>query len=227
LPEILHCPKIISIPIDISLFFEYSSNGLRERAQDTKSCAREGDPEGEAMKKIIVIATLVLALTSVALVADPITSTFDVQTTIQGINKMKITTAKYTSTVPANFDSATAFQGPLGITTSGTQTFNAWLSTMSNNRKGYTVSMSATAMKSSITGQADSYINYTVTVNNKSITTNKATPVQAVDVITINSLSTLGVQSHKIALSVDQGTFDAAVQGQYSGTVTFTYTSNT
>ena len=139
---------------------------------------------------------------------------------------MKITAAKYTSTTPSNFDSAAAFTGPLGVTTSGTQTFNAWLSTMSNNRTGYTVSMSATAMKSTVSGQADSYINYTVTVNTKSITTNKGTAVSPVDVITVTSLSALAVQSHKIALSVDQTTFNAAVQGSYSGTVTFTYTAN-
>lgn len=179
------------------------------------------------MKKFFVTAILALALAGVALYADPITSTFDVQATVQGINKMKITAAKFTGTAPGQFDSATAFTGPLGITAPGSQTFSAYLSAMSNNRKGYTVSMSATPMKSSITGLADAYINYTVTVNNKSITTTGSQPASDVDVITVSSLTGLSVQSHKIALSVDSGTFNAAVQGQYSGTVTFTYTSNT
>lgn len=79
--------------------------------------------------------------------------------------------------------------------------------------------MSATAMKSTITGQADSYINYTVTVNTKSVTTNKGTAVAPVDVITVNSLTGLAVQSHQIALTVDQTTFDTAVQGSYTVSV--------
>lgn len=70
------------------------------------------------MKKIIT-AILVLALTSLAITATPITDSFEVQAIIAGINKMKITAAKYSSTSPANFDSATAFAGPLSVTTSG------------------------------------------------------------------------------------------------------------
>jgi hypothetical protein len=98
---------------------------------------------------------------------------------------------------------------------------------MSNNRAGYKVTMTATAMKSTLQDQADAYINYTVTVNSKTITTTDATSNPASqDVITVASLAGLSSQSHAITLSVDQTSFEAAVQGSYTGTVTFTYTAN-
>lgn len=179
------------------------------------------------MKRNIAAALLILALASFAVyAADPSPASFDVTTTVPGINLMKITTAQFTQTTPAQFASATAFTGPLAITTHGSQTFNAWLSTMSNSRSGYKVTMTATAMKSSIQDQADAYINYTVTVNTKSITTNNASSTPAsIDVITVTSLTALSKQSHKIALTVDQASFQSAVEGSYSGTVTFTYTA--
>ena len=82
--------------------------------------------------------------------------------------------------------------------------------------------MTATAMKSTV-GSVDAYINYTVAANNKSITTNGATAVAGVKVIEVTSLSGLGVESHLITLTVDATTFNAAVEGSYSGTVTFEY----
>lgn len=180
------------------------------------------------MKKHIIAAlTIFLLIGFGAYAANPGPSSFDITTNVQGINKMKITTAEFTQTAPGQFDSATAYTGPLAITTYGAQTFSAWLSTMSNNRSGYTVTMTATAMKSEIAEQADSYINYTVTVNSKAITTNNggaSTPASQ-DVITVTSLTGLAKQSHQIALSVDQTSFEAAVEGSYSGTVTFTYTA--
>lgn len=86
--------------------------------------------------------------------------------------------------------------------------------------------MSATAMASAVTGQATAYIDYTVTVNGQSITTDGATIVTPVDVITVPSMAGLGSQSHKLSINVDQAKFDAAVEGTYTGTVTFVYTTN-
>ena len=184
----------------------------------------KGNPEGSIMKKSIVAAILVLALASLAVSAD----CFDVDTIVEGINMMKITMADCSQKTQSQFEEAPSFQGPLNVTTPGAQTnLTAWLSTLSNEREGYTVSMSATPMKSCFSGFADAYINYTVTVNDKSITTAGPQAAAAVDVITIATLSSLDIQSHQIALNVDQGTFHTAVEGQYSGTVTFTYTNNT
>lgn len=179
------------------------------------------------MKKLIS-AILVLALTSFAIFAD--TDFFEVETKVEGVNMMKITAGQYNPTTPTpeGFEGVGAFEGPLVINAAGNQSFTAYLSTLSNNRTGYTVSMTATAMKISITSQADAYINYTVKVNTspiKTLTTNGANSVDPVEVITVTSLTELAVQSHKISLTVDPTTFNSAVEGSYSGTVTFTYTT--
>jgi len=180
------------------------------------------------MKKNIVAVLLVIALSTIALFAatNPPATSFDVQTAVSGINKMKITAATFSGTTPISFDNAAAFAGPLGVPTSGPQSFSAYLSTMSNNRIGYKVTMGATAMTSAVSGQTTSYINYTVGANSKSLTTAGATVVTPVEVITVASLTGLASQSHAISLSVDATSFDAAVEGTYSGTVTFTYTAN-
>jgi len=179
------------------------------------------------MKKNIVAVLLVIALSTVFIFAatNPPATSFDVSTNVSGINKMKITTAAFTGTTSSSFDSATAYTGPLAVTAAGSQTFSAYLSTMSNNRVGYKVTMGATAMSSTVSS-ATAYINYTVSVNNKSLTTNNGTTVAPVEVITVASLTGLASQSHQIALSVDATSFDAAVEGSYTGTVTFTYTAN-
>jgi len=178
------------------------------------------------MKKLIS-AILVLALASFAIFAD--TDFFEVETKVEGVNMMKITAGQYNPTTPSpdDFEDADPFAGSFGVTAPGAQTnLSAWLSTLSNERDGYTVSMTASAMKSSITGQADAYINYTVTVNSKSITTNNTTSnPTSVDVITVTGLTALAKESHQIFLSVDPITYNSAVEGSYSGTVTFTYTT--
>lgn len=46
---------------------------------------------------------------------------------------------------------------------------------------------------------------------------------QRISSIEVTSLSGLGVESHLITLTVDATTFNAAVEGSYSGTVTFEY----
>jgi len=161
------------------------------------------------MKKKITIALAITLILSVGLLfaGNPAPASFDVTTNVAGINRLKITTTAFSGN-PAQFDAADAF-----------------LSTLSNNRQGYTVTMGATAMTSEVSGQATSYINYTVSANGSSVTTNGATAVPAVTVIDQGPLTGLTAQSHQIALSVDQTSFDAAVQGSYTGTVTFTYTA--
>ncbi len=150
----------------------------------------------------------------------------DVSTIVQGINRMKIT-ASFFSGNPGQFENAPVYTGPLEVTAPGDQDFSAYLSTISNNHNGYTVSMSATSMTNSVPGQASAYIDYTVTVNGQSVITNEATSVAPVDVITVPTMSGLGSQSHKIYINVNQTDFASAVEGTYTGMVTFQYTSNT
>jgi len=178
------------------------------------------------MKKNLIVSILLATFVLAGAFAAS-TDSFNVETSVAGINQMKLTAAAFPSTgTPTAFTDATAYGGTLSVSTSGTQTFDAYLSTLSNNRKGYSVTMSATALKSSLTDAADAYINYTVSCNNQSVTTTGATATSAVTVVSVSSLSGLASESHQIGLSVDSTSFDAAVEGSYSGTVTFTYTAN-
>ncbi|ADY12090.1 hypothetical protein [Sphaerochaeta globosa] len=177
------------------------------------------------MKKILLVLVVCIGLCTPVFAASPEPASFDVSTVVQGINRMKITTTQFSGN-PEQFESAETYTGPLQVTSAGNQDFSAYLTILSNNRKGYSVSMSATAMASAVTGQATAYIDYIVTINGQSITTDGATSLTPVDVITVPSMAGLGSQSDKLSINVDQAKFDAAVEGTYTGTVTFVYTAN-
>jgi len=173
------------------------------------------------MKKMFITILLVSFLATVPIFA--VTDSFDVTTTVADVGLIKVTEAVSTVATVTAFNALTAY-GDLAITSSGAQTFTAYMSTLSNSRSGYTVDMDATAMKSSI-GSADSYIDYTVTVNSVSLTTTGATPITGATILTASTQTGISTQSKAISLSIDTTTFDAAVSGSYTGTVTFTYTA--
>ncbi len=177
------------------------------------------------MKKTLLLAVLISLITTLGLFAAT-TDSFTVTTVVGNVDLMTISTTQYSGTTVSTFDSLTPYTA-LAITGGGTQSFNAWLSTLSNNRAGFRVNMKASAMKSSISGQSDAFINYTVSCNTASVTTNNAAEVTATNpVVTFPSLSEVTSTSNKISLSVNQTDFDKAVSGSYTGTVTFIYTAN-
>ncbi|MDD4573909.1 MAG: hypothetical protein PHR69_06815 [Sphaerochaeta sp.] len=173
------------------------------------------------MKKIFIIILLVSLFLITPIFA--VTDSFNVTTTVADIGLIKVTEAVSSVATVTAFNALTAY-GDLGISSSGAQSFTAYMSTISNSRSGYTVDMDATAMVSP-GSPAASYIDYTVTVNLISLTTDKATPVAGETVLTVTSLAGIATQSKPITLSIDSTTFDAAVSGSYTGTVTFTYTA--
>ena len=179
------------------------------------------------MKKKLLLALLILLITTSGLFAAT-TDNFTVTTVVGKLDLMRISTVKYTGKDLSVFNSLTDF-GTLTIPSSGVTppSFSAWLSTLSNNRAGFSVSMKATAMKSSISGQADAYINYTVSCGNASLQTNNGTEVTAANtVVAYGALTEVTSTSNKIALTVNQTNFTQAVSGTYTGTVTFMYTAN-
>jgi len=176
------------------------------------------------MKKLTTLLIILTLITAGVFAVD--NASFDLTTTVAAINAMKITAAQFSGTTVAALTSANGVTTPYNVATAGAQSgFSGYLSTLSNKRTGYYVMMSATAMTSTV-GQVSSYINYTVTVDNKSITTNGATTVTPVKVVDVSSLTAITPNSQKITLNVDSTSFNAAVEGQYTGTVTFTYTAN-
>ena len=173
------------------------------------------------MRKTCIAILLVILFVGAPIFAA--TDSFDVITTVAALGKIKITeedvgVAPHTE---AAFDLLDEFD-ELAISSSGNQTFTAYLSTISNSRSGYTVAMDATSMMSP-GSPANSYIDYTVTVNSIGLTTTGATAVTGVNILTVASLLGIEAQSHAIALSIDATTYAAAVSGTYTGTVTFTY----
>jgi len=180
-------------------------------------------PKENTMKKTIIATLLILALTTTALFA--VTDNFNVTTTVAEVGLIKITTASIGTTHSVSaFNALTDFT-TLAINSSGSQDFTAYMTTLSNKRSGYTVKMVASAMTSTV-GSATSYIDYTVGCNSLTATTNGATGSSEITVLTVPSLSAITGSSKAITLSVDATTFEAAVAGSYTGTVTFTYTAN-
>ena len=190
------------------------------------------------MKKNLIVLLIVTLLTGGLFADVPENTSFDVTTTVAGIDEMGITKTAMTL---ANFDitasnlfTTLTIGGTAGSTvnaTTGAVSFDAYLSTRSNNRSGYTVKVSATPMVTEAVGQTTPTINYTVSVagtgaeGSTSASYNTASNTSAIEVIDINSLEETGVQSRKISLTVNMTDYNAAVQGSYTGTVTFVYTS--
>ena len=199
------------------------------------------------MKKILILILSLFMM--VGLFAnDPETPTptttstsFKVTTSVAGINEMGITTAKVTdanSGIPTSGLFTKLTIGGTGGSepdTNGAVTFDAYISTRSNNRKGYTVTLSATPMTSTTGTEGNTVtatINYTVSVaagpsplaDGGSYTTSPTS--NPVEVIKISSLPAVDVQSRQISLTVDMADYTSAVEGTYIGTVTFNYVAN-
>ena len=181
------------------------------------------------MKKTIITTLVIMIIASASIFAalTP-TDNFTVTTDVALIDKMTVSTAKFTGTTLADYNNLTAYTTFAITTQAGTKTATGWLSTLSNNRKGYSVSMKATAMKSSEVTPA-AYINYDVECGGASLTTNNGTTVTATaPVITKASpVASIGSSSTQVFVTVNAAEFQAAVAGSYTGTVTFTYTANT
>ena len=170
------------------------------------------------MKKNIIALLLVLAVVSFGVFAAPSPATFTVTTTVNDNSFMGVTEETYgTLGVGGEY---TAFEN-LGVTASGEQTFEAYITSYSNHPAGYTLSMSATAMSNTTNAAV---IHYTVGANSKSYDTE--TNTTAVDLFTTSALTAITGSSHELSLTVDADSFDAATTGSYTGTVTFTYTAN-
>lgn len=183
------------------------------------------------MKKTL-ITLLIISLFSLGLfAANPGPSSFDVKTTVSSINLMRLTTVKNVETAESAFidtDTYPTFTGPVNVSTYGKYIGDTaiWISTLSNSRVGYTVTMSATAMTSPVEGSNTATIHYSVEANNKTVDT-KNNPDSEIIIDTLTGgLAGVAAESHEITLTVDQQSFEAAVEGTYTGTVTFTWATS-
>ena len=171
------------------------------------------------MKKLITLLIVLTLATGGAFAAE---ASFDITTTVAPINGMKITTAKFTGSTLEALNNASGVSS-YTVTKSGYQSnFSGWISVVSNNREGYKVTMSATAMTSTV-GTTTSYINYTVFFGTQlTFTTNGAAQVSPITVLEKSSLTSLSGNSEKLVWILTHS-FNNAVEGQYTGTVTLPF----
>lgn len=187
----------------------------------TKSCTGAALLKEQKMKKTIIATLLILLIASASIFA--VADSFDVKTTVGEIGLMKVSSAAIADNTSLAYTNSGDFT-ELVIESSGEQTFEAYLTTLSNKRSGYEVTMKATPMTSAAT--PTTYIDYTVGCGTGTITTDGAnTSTTPVTIIDVTSLTELTGASKAITLSVDSATFEAAVSGNYTGTVTFNYTA--
>lgn len=173
------------------------------------------------MKKTLIATLLILAIVATSVFA--VTDSFTVTTRVAEIGLMKVTDAAITESSLKAYGDMKDFT-ELAISSSGDQEFTAFMTTLSNKRTGYTVDMKATAMASTV-GKDTSYIDYTVSIEDKAVTTKGAAEVASVTVAEVKTLTAITGTSLPISLSIDEKTFDAAVSGDYLGTVTFTFSA--
>lgn len=176
------------------------------------------------MRRTYIATLLILILAWTPIFADPVGDCFTVETEISLIGYMKVSSSAIAGHTLTAYNNSGEFT-TLPITTSGDQEFSAYMTTLCNCRTGFKVFMTATAMASGDEGPT-SYINYTVGCNGNSITTNGPVIIEPVRIMNRSTMNKLRGKSKRISLSVDAATFDAAVAGEYTGTVTFTFAAN-
>jgi hypothetical protein len=185
------------------------------------------------MKKNIIATLLVLAISMVgifAVVATGATGQFDVVTNVGGIHEIKLVTVGTTvPTTKAGFDGLTADNSDFAVDDdnyNSAQTVRQLIS-MSNNRNGYYMTLSATAMETDLGSSESAYINYGVVAGGASLTTNDGTTVtSATNIYDSGTLSGITFYSTNVTVEVDAEEYENAVTGSYSGTITFNLIAN-
>ena len=179
-------------------------------------------------KNLIIKLLLTIALTLPITAAEPPSAAYIVSASIGALNDKTITSTLVNEETYGN--SGNTFGGSVTIIgsgeganmdSSGNVSIGAYISAISNNRGGYTITMSATPLTSA--GTPPATINYIVSVADASYDTKSNTT--AVEVITTGSLSALDVESLPISVQLYLSEYDSAVAGTYTGTVTFHYVS--
>ncbi len=173
------------------------------------------------MRRTFIATLLILVIASTSLFS--VEDNFTVTTDVSLIGCMKVSSSPIAGNTITDYTNSGNFT-TLAITTSGEQSFSAYMTTLCNSRTGYTVSMSATPMTSA-GSSFTSQILYTVRCNGQEVLATLAQETVPPTIVDVNSLTHLTGDSKQITLSVDSTTFDAAVSGSYTGTVTFEFTA--
>lgn len=183
------------------------------------------------MKKTIIATLVILAIASTSIFALTPTDNFKVKTTISEVGLIQVTKTALAANSTA-FPSGSRLE-EYGVLGNESVKTIGYLSTISNNRNGYTVTMTATAMESKNTSGAKTYINYTIgcdvaNVSANSITTNSnAVAGPPVEVLSVGPLNVITSSSKPVTITINTTDYAQAVTGDYEGTVKFSFVSNT
>lgn len=174
------------------------------------------------MKKNIIAVLLVIALSTAALFADPVS--FDVSTQVAGLNYLAITDAEFTGTTMGawnTFMPANTVEGPVAITTSPL----AYVNVVNNRKNGVDVYFKADKMNAQTSGNTYK-IDYSVLVNGKTYNTATSTANEKF-LTTADTAATSGLffGSYPVTATVVQTSFDNAPEDTYIGTITFTFSA--
>ncbi len=196
------------------------------------------------MKKTIAIL-LILVIGMVGVFAA--TATVDVTTEISALNEIGITSIAVTDATKTyadfqSFLSTNAIESPVSVNTftAATATTIGHLTFFTNSTSGFTTSFVADVLKDSDTSNpVDSTIGYTVIVGRSrdaqgetteaGITQDAGITTSSDDLTLVNSSATdSSIGSRSIEVYLDESDFNSAAipEGDYVGTITFTYTAS-
>lgn len=200
---------------------------IRTKEQKGSLLPDKESTKGISMKKNIIAALLIAIVATVGLfAAGPAPAELNLKTSISGLNKMKLTKAEYApaTTSVSSFDQAEANEATEEVASAADTGTIAWLSILTNKRTGFTVSMTATSLTSDTEGNNFS-IDYVVTAENASYDT--AASTNSGNAITVSSgITGLSAFSYPVSVDLDDTDYDAALEDTYTGTITFSYTTN-
>ena len=151
---------------------------------------------------------------------------FEITTTINGFTYIKLGTPE--STTPANRGAFNAFENSgtaFTITDANYKTDDMPVKkifAMSNNRNGYSISMSATALTS-----PNDYINYTIKAGGATIITNDGTPVSPTSAVaTTGVLTGVTINAYDVRITVNEAEYENALNETYTATIIFNVSTN-
>ena len=182
------------------------------------------------MKKSIIAVLLIITVSTFAAFAVVTDSgTLNVATAVQGVNLIGVFatgTAAPTGNAAANWTGS--YTAP--TVNSATETAVGVVHTRSNNRTGYSVTMAAGPLSSS--GTTTVYLGYvakaydgaTLSGTSTYDATGTTTSGTAATIISTGNLTGITTTSRDIFIEIPN--YATALEGSYTGTITFNYTSN-
>jgi hypothetical protein len=177
------------------------------------------------MKKTIITLLVVALVASASIFAtvNPADVSLNLNTTINGINKMALTNAALSTSTEAAYGTNAATANLVTsktITSSGTTGTIAYLNILTNKRTGFKVTIDAAPLASSTSG--NSYkINYVLTAGTATYDTSATS--NSTNVITGGTITGLKAYSYAVSAVINSTEYAAALEDTYSANVKFTY----